>query len=105
MCPSLTRRGRFDHEIILAKPDYQCRLDILKELTTQMRLNSNVKLTSIAEATVGFVGADLTALCTEAGLRAIGIHVYGPAYAHRQSQLPSRYSLAFVICDRTITSL
>ncbi len=67
--PALRRPGRFDREIELGVPDYDERLEILQIHTRSMPLDKSVNLSKIAELTYGFVGADLAALCREAGMR------------------------------------
>ena len=65
--PALMRPGRFDKLIYIGPPDLESRLKILEIHTKNMPL-MNVDLLSVAEMTDGFVGADLAALCREAGL-------------------------------------
>jgi len=67
---ALLRPGRFDYLIYVPKPDRKARLEILKVHTRHMPLN-NVNLEELSERTEGFSGADLEALCREAGLNAI----------------------------------
>ena len=68
--PALLRPGRIDRMILVGKPDFEGRLSILKVHTKKMPLGHDVDLSRIAEATDGFVGADIFALCREAGLNA-----------------------------------
>jgi ribosome biogenesis ATPase len=65
---SLRRAGRFDREIALGIPDEFARGQILKKLTSKMRLSSCCDLDLIGKQTVGFVGADLLALTREAAI-------------------------------------
>ncbi|MBQ7701691.1 MAG: AAA family ATPase, partial [Candidatus Methanomethylophilaceae archaeon] len=65
--PALLRPGRFDKLILIGKPDLESRLRILEIHTRNMPL-MNVDLMDIADCTDGYVGADLEALCREAGL-------------------------------------
>ena len=67
--PALLRPGRFDRLILVGKPDADSRLGILKVHTRRMPLG-DVDLTAIAAMTDGYVGADLAAVCREAGLAA-----------------------------------
>jgi transitional endoplasmic reticulum ATPase len=69
--PALRRFGRFDREIELGVPDATGRLEILHIHTRNMKLADDVDLESIADATHGFVGADLAQLCTEGALNCI----------------------------------
>ncbi len=65
--PALLRPGRFDKLVLVGKPNTTARLRILEVHTRKMPLK-DVDLKSIAERTDGYVGADLAALCREAGL-------------------------------------
>jgi transitional endoplasmic reticulum ATPase len=69
--PALRRFGRFDREIEMGVPDATGRLEILHIHTRNMKLAEDVDLEAIADATHGFVGADLAQLCTEAALNCI----------------------------------
>ncbi|KAH6571849.1 hypothetical protein BASA62_003686 [Batrachochytrium salamandrivorans] len=66
--PALRRPGRFDREVVMDFPTESVRLDILTKLTRRMHLAENVDLSVIAASTMGFVGADLAALCRDASL-------------------------------------
>lgn len=67
--PALLRPGRFDRMVLVGRPDADARLSILRVHTRGMPLR-DVDLGSIASMTDGYVGADLEALCREAGLNA-----------------------------------
>ncbi len=69
--PALLRPGRFDSIIYVPPPDLSARVSILKIHTRKMPLDSNVDLNDIAARTEGYTGADLEALCREAGMIAI----------------------------------
>ena len=71
LCPSFRRQGRFEREIILNKPDAEGRRRMLQQLLKGMKTAAELDLTAIAQATDGFVGSDLMALCREAGLQCI----------------------------------
>ncbi len=66
--PALRRPGRFDREISIPIPHADGRLAILKIHSHRMPLAENVDLDRLSEITHGFVGADLEALCKEAGM-------------------------------------
>lgn len=68
--PALLRPGRIDRMILVGNPDLSGRLSILRVHTKNMPLGQDVDLEAIAERTEGFVGADIFALCREAGLNA-----------------------------------
>lgn len=66
--PALRRPGRFDREIAIPVPNAEGRLSILKVHSRRMPLSPDVNLERLAQITYGFVGADLEALCKEAGM-------------------------------------
>lgn len=66
--PALLRPGRFDRQVVVALPDVQERLDILRIHTKKVKLDSGVELERIARATPGSSGADLANLVNEAAL-------------------------------------
>ena len=65
--PALVRGGRLSRTIEIPLPDEQGRLAILRGATAAMPLDG-VDVASVAAATPGFSGADLTALCQQAAL-------------------------------------
>lgn len=69
--PALRRAGRFDHEIALGVPDEQGREQILRVLAKKLRLSGDFDFRALAKATPGYVGADLTALTSAAGILAV----------------------------------
>jgi len=68
---ALLRPGRFDRIIEIPLPDVEGRLAILNVHTRKMTLNEEVNLREIAFLTEGKNGADLRAICMEAGMFAI----------------------------------
>ncbi|XP_044158163.1 ATPase family protein 2 homolog [Bufo gargarizans] len=70
--PALRRPGRFDKEIEIGIPNAQGRLDILRRILVKVphQLNEE-ELADLASSAHGYVGADLAALCKEAGLKAL----------------------------------
>ena len=69
--PALRRPGRFDREVHFRVPDQAGRLEILQILTAEMPLDTTVDLGEIASLSVGFVGADLKAICQKAAYGAL----------------------------------
>ncbi|XP_012584135.1 PREDICTED: spermatogenesis-associated protein 5-like protein 1 [Condylura cristata] len=69
--PALRRPGRFDREVVIGTPTLKQRKEILQVITSKMPISSQVDLNLLAEMTVGYVGADLTALCREAAMHAL----------------------------------
>ncbi|CAH6789167.1 Spata5 [Phodopus roborovskii] len=69
---ALRRPGRFDKEIEIGVPNAQDRLDILQKLLRKVpHLLTKAELLRLANNAHGYVGADLKALCNEAGLYAL----------------------------------
>lgn len=66
--PALRRPGRFDREIAINPPTKAGRLEILKIHARFMPLAVDADLERVAAVTHGFLGADLAALCREAGM-------------------------------------
>ncbi|MDP2797708.1 MAG: proteasome-activating nucleotidase [Methanoregula sp.] len=68
---ALLRPGRFDRIIEIPLPDIEGRLSILKVHSRTLAIADDVNLTEIAQLTEGRNGADLYAICMEAGMFAI----------------------------------
>ncbi|NXU44198.1 SPAT5 protein, partial [Drymodes brunneopygia] len=69
---ALRRPGRFDKEVEIGIPNAQDRLDILQKLLRKVPHSLKAEqLAQLADSTHGYVGADLAALCKEAGLYAL----------------------------------
>ncbi len=68
--PALLRPGRFDRLIEIPLPDKDARLQILKIHSRRMHLGE-VDMAGIAEQAVDTTGAELEAICREAGMMAI----------------------------------
>nr|XP_045013662.1 spermatogenesis-associated protein 5-like protein 1 [Jaculus jaculus] len=69
--PALRRPGRFDRELVIGAPTLKQRMAILQAITSKMPISSHVDLGLLAEMTVGYVGADIAALCREAAMCAL----------------------------------
>jgi cell division protease FtsH len=68
--PALMRPGRFDRHVLVDRPDFRGREQILKVHATRVKLDGDVDLGRLAKLTPGFVGADLANLVNEAALLA-----------------------------------
>ncbi len=68
--PALLRPGRFDRIIEVPLPDLQGRLEIFKIHTRKMKVK-DVDLGVLAKLSEGASGADIRAICTEAGFIAL----------------------------------
>lgn len=67
---ALLRPGRFDRQVVVDRPDYQGRLEILNVHARGKTLSKDVDLEKIARRTPGFTGADLSNLLNEAAILA-----------------------------------
>ena len=68
--PALLRPGRFDRQVLVDKPDYEGRIEILNVHIKEVKLGKNVDLKEIAKMTAGLAGADLANIINEAALLA-----------------------------------
>lgn len=66
--PALLRPGRFDRQVVVERPDWRARLEILKVHTRKTPLDPDVDLRLIARGTPGMCGADLESLINEGAL-------------------------------------
>ncbi|MBD1866973.1 ATP-dependent zinc metalloprotease FtsH [Leptolyngbya sp. FACHB-541] len=67
---ALLRPGRFDRQVVVDRPDYAGRLEILNVHARGKTLSKDVDLEKIARRTPGFTGADLANLLNEAAILA-----------------------------------
>jgi len=67
---ALLRPGRFDRQVLVDKPDFQGRIDILKVHITDIKLAKDIDLKEVARLTAGLAGADLANIINEAALLA-----------------------------------
>lgn len=68
---ALLRPGRFDRIIKIPLPEEKARLKIIKIHTAKMAIAKGVNYKKMAAETDGLSGADLRAVCVEAGMGAI----------------------------------
>ncbi len=69
--PAILRPGRFDRIIEVPMPGFEGRIQIFKIHTRRMKLADDVDFKELARVTEGASGADIKAICTEAGMFAI----------------------------------
>ncbi len=67
---ALLRPGRFDRQVVVDRPDYAGRLEVLRVHARGKTLGKDVDLEKIARRTPGFTGADLSNLLNEAAILA-----------------------------------
>jgi transitional endoplasmic reticulum ATPase len=69
--PAVLRPGRFDRLIYVPEPDEKSRLQIFKIYTKNMPLAKDVNLPQLVAIAKNYSGADIEALCREAGMHAL----------------------------------
>ena len=69
--PAILRPGRFDRIIEVPMPSFDGRIQIFRIHTRKMKLSDDVDFKELARITEGASGADIKAICTEAGMFAI----------------------------------
>ncbi|EGR30776.1 hypothetical protein IMG5_123630 [Ichthyophthirius multifiliis] len=69
--PALIRPGRIDRKIEFPVPDMKTKKKIFQIHTTKMNITENVVFDSFVHAKDDLNGADIKAMCTEAGLLAL----------------------------------
>ena len=72
--PALTRPGRFDQVFYLSNPGKQRRIDILKVYTKNIGVSTSLPWNYLAERTLGFSAADLSAIVNKSTIQAILSH-------------------------------
>jgi transitional endoplasmic reticulum ATPase len=68
--PAVCRPGRFDYHIKVGSPDHEGRLAILRVHLSKLK-HGDFRLDELVQETDGYSGAELAALCREAGLQTI----------------------------------
>jgi cell division protease FtsH len=68
--PALMRPGRFDRQVLVDKPDFEGRKQILKVHVKGIKLDPKADLVDLARLTAGLAGADLANIINEAALLA-----------------------------------
>jgi proteasome regulatory subunit len=66
--PAMLRPGRFDRLIEIPLSNQEGRTEIFRIHTGRMNLSKDIALESLAALTEGATGADIKAICTEAGM-------------------------------------
>ncbi|XP_035020238.2 ATPase family AAA domain-containing protein 2 isoform X1 [Hippoglossus stenolepis] len=97
--PALRRPGRFDREFLFGLPDREARKDILKIHTRQWTPPpSDTFLEELADKCVGYCGADIKAVCSEAALCALR-RCYPQIYSSSQKLVLDVNSIAITNKD------
>ena len=105
--PALLRPGRFDYHIEVPRPDRAGRAAILRLRLDKLKTRRLLRVEELAQQTEGFSGAELAALCREAGLQAIqrGIARGVAARRLRVSRQDLRQALAALRTKRVAAQL
>ncbi|MCD6493194.1 MAG: AAA family ATPase, partial [Archaeoglobaceae archaeon] len=69
--PALLRAGRIERHIYIPPPDKKAREEIFKIHLRGKPLDKDVDIEELAKKTEGYSGADIEAICREAGMLAI----------------------------------
>ncbi|EPY0438799.1 ATP-dependent zinc metalloprotease FtsH [Campylobacter upsaliensis] len=67
---ALLRPGRFDRQVLVDKPDFKGRCEILKVHMKDVKISPKVKVEDVGRLTAGLAGADLANIINEAALLA-----------------------------------
>lgn len=69
---ALTRAGRFDRHIIVNKPkNWEDRKKLFNFYLNKLKVSKDVNIDELSKQSSGFTGADIAAICNEAGIIAI----------------------------------
>ncbi|KTW27191.1 uncharacterized protein T551_03185 [Pneumocystis jirovecii RU7] len=68
---ALLRPGRFDRIIYIGLPDLETRKDIFRIKFKTMNISNNIDINYLSEKTDGCSGAEISALCQDAGINAM----------------------------------
>ncbi len=97
--PALRRPGRFDREVVIPVPNVEGRRAILKIHSSRMPLAPDVDLDRLARITHAFVGADIEALCKEAGMVALRRYLSLEGENHLDAVLQTTEALQITMDD------
>ena len=97
--PALRRPGRFDREVVIPVPNVEGRRAILKIHSSRMPLAPDVDLDRLARITHAFVGADIEALCKEAGMVALRRYLSLEGENHLETVLETAEALQITMDD------
>ncbi len=69
---ALVRAGRFDRQVIVNPPkDWRVRKKLFEHYLKDLKVSDDVDIDSVSKQVVGFTGADIAAVCNEAGVIAL----------------------------------
>ncbi|KAG4304011.1 hypothetical protein PORY_002534 [Pneumocystis oryctolagi] len=106
---ALIRPGRFDRIIYVGLPDLETRKDIFKIKFKTMNVSNDVDIDELSEKTDGCSGAEISALCQDAGINAMydDINAVNIEKKHFDKALTSLKNLIYEskLLSRKITNL
>lgn len=94
---ALLRPGRIDRMLYVGPPDLEARKKILEVRFKNMSIADDVVIDNLADKTDGCSGAEMTALCQEAGLQAMNEDIESVSIAARH------FEVALAGLNRSIT--
>ena len=110
--PALLRSGRLDRKIEFPLPNEEARAQILRIHSRKMTVDDGVNWAELARSTDEFGGAQLKAVCVEAGMIAlrkgmtkIGHEHYVDAIAEVQAKKKVCFSTVATMIDKTSANL
>jgi peroxin-1 len=95
--PALLRPGRLDKSILCDMPTIDERIDIVKKISENIKLDSSIQSYYIADRTQGFTGADLQALLYSAQLHAINDHLSVSTQSINNTETPESQIKSIII--------
>lgn len=84
---ALLRPGRFDRIIEVPKPDAAGRKHIFEIHTRRKPLAEDVNIDKLVEATDGYTGAEIAAVCSRAAISALKRHVSGEVQSYKDIKI------------------
>ncbi|CDI06696.1 CDC48 family AAA ATPase [Candidatus Nitrosotenuis uzonensis] len=84
---ALLRPGRFDRIIEVPRPDAAGRKHIFEIHTRRKPLAEDVNIDKLVEATDGYTGAEIAAVCSRAAISALKRHVSGEVQSYKDIKI------------------
>ena len=97
--PAIMRPGRLDQLVYIPLPDRKSRIQIFKATLRKSPLSKEIDLETLAKATSGFSGADITEICQRACKFAIRESIYKDIEIQKQLEEENQDTLKINITD------
>jgi len=97
--PAIMRPGRLDQLVYIPLPDRKSRIQIFKATLRKSPLSKEIDLETLAKATSGFSGADITEICQRACKFAIRESIYKDIEIQKQFEEENQDALKISITD------